>query len=197
MPLSKGKDRATISSNIREMIASGHPRDVAVAAALHTAYDRAGGGRSNIIRNALRIARGTKTPRVPRRHYEDGGGDGGDSSGDSGGASSGDSAEAAGAGQDAGVGVADAAMAAAVDAASEAAAAAQGNSAAAQSTDAATSTADVAIGTGAAAPAPGLSAWPNPSIQSRASARRGAAPSIVSLVIGRDMRGRAPSRRAS
>ena len=37
MPLAKGKSKATISKNIEEMIASGHPQKQAVAAALHTA----------------------------------------------------------------------------------------------------------------------------------------------------------------
>lgn len=37
MPLAAGNDRATISNNIREMIASGHPQRVAVAAALSNA----------------------------------------------------------------------------------------------------------------------------------------------------------------
>lgn len=37
MPLTQGKSRATISANIREMIASGHPQRQAVAAALNTA----------------------------------------------------------------------------------------------------------------------------------------------------------------
>jgi hypothetical protein len=37
MPLKKGKSRAVISSNIREMVKSGHPREQAVAAALHNA----------------------------------------------------------------------------------------------------------------------------------------------------------------
>ncbi len=38
MPLEKGKDKATIGRNIREMEDSGRPHRVAVAAALHTAY---------------------------------------------------------------------------------------------------------------------------------------------------------------
>lgn len=36
MPLAKGRSRATISSNIREMMNSGRPQKVAVAAALRT-----------------------------------------------------------------------------------------------------------------------------------------------------------------
>jgi hypothetical protein len=37
MPLKKGGSRATISSNISEMIKAGHPRDQSIAAALDTA----------------------------------------------------------------------------------------------------------------------------------------------------------------
>ena len=37
MPLTRGKSQKTISHNIGEMIASGHPRDQAIAAALNTA----------------------------------------------------------------------------------------------------------------------------------------------------------------
>lgn len=37
MPLRKGTSRATVSGNIREMVASGHPQKQAVAAALDTA----------------------------------------------------------------------------------------------------------------------------------------------------------------
>jgi len=37
MPLKKGKSKKTISSNIREMIASGHPRKQAIAASLRQA----------------------------------------------------------------------------------------------------------------------------------------------------------------
>jgi hypothetical protein len=37
MPLAKGSSQKTISTNIGEMIASGHPKDQAIAAALNTA----------------------------------------------------------------------------------------------------------------------------------------------------------------
>lgn len=37
MPLKAGSDRATVSSNIREMIRAGHPQRQAVAAALSNA----------------------------------------------------------------------------------------------------------------------------------------------------------------
>lgn len=37
MPLVKGKSKAVVSSNIREMVRAGHPQKQAVAAALSTA----------------------------------------------------------------------------------------------------------------------------------------------------------------
>lgn len=37
MPLRKGKSKKVISENIREMMASGHPQDQAVAAAMNAA----------------------------------------------------------------------------------------------------------------------------------------------------------------
>lgn len=37
MPLKKGSSRKTISSNISEMVHSGHPLKQAIAAAMHTA----------------------------------------------------------------------------------------------------------------------------------------------------------------
>lgn len=37
MPLHKGKSRETIGENIKEMMASGHPHEVAIAAALDQA----------------------------------------------------------------------------------------------------------------------------------------------------------------
>ena len=42
MPLHKGKSKEVISENIREMEASGHPHDQAVAAALHNAHPKGG-----------------------------------------------------------------------------------------------------------------------------------------------------------
>lgn len=43
MPLQKGKGQGVISKNIEEMVASGHPQKVAVAAALHNADQSSGG----------------------------------------------------------------------------------------------------------------------------------------------------------
>lgn len=37
MPLAKGKSQKTISSNIREMMEAGHPRNQAIAAAMSQA----------------------------------------------------------------------------------------------------------------------------------------------------------------
>lgn len=37
MPLKVGHDAATVSANIKEMIAAGHPKDQAVAAAMRIA----------------------------------------------------------------------------------------------------------------------------------------------------------------
>lgn len=52
MPLLPGSDRKTISTNIHEMMASGHPHDQAVAASLHNADQskphRAAGGMLNL-----------------------------------------------------------------------------------------------------------------------------------------------------
>ena len=43
MPLSKKCSKAATSANIREMIASGHPKDQAVAAALNQERKNCGG----------------------------------------------------------------------------------------------------------------------------------------------------------
>lgn len=40
MPLQPGKSKKTVSNNIREMVAAGHPRKQAVAAALSKAFGR-------------------------------------------------------------------------------------------------------------------------------------------------------------
>ncbi len=52
MPLKGGKSKEVISNNIREMEASGHPHDQAVAAALHNADKYARGGKLFIMRQA-------------------------------------------------------------------------------------------------------------------------------------------------
>ena len=57
MPLKKGTSQQTISQNIREMVAAGHPQRVAVAAALHTSHPGA----------AKRKARKRKAVTTPRR----------------------------------------------------------------------------------------------------------------------------------
>ena len=64
MPLKRGKSQATISSNIREMIASGHPRDQAVAAALSTARTaRADGGK--VYSGAIKSSVAGRTDHLP------------------------------------------------------------------------------------------------------------------------------------
>ena len=64
MPLKRGKSQATISSNIREMIASGHPRDQAVAAALSTARKaRADGGK--VHTGAIKSSVAGRTDHLP------------------------------------------------------------------------------------------------------------------------------------
>ena len=46
MPLKRGSSRKTVSSNISEMMESGHPQDQAVAASLSTARKSKRGKRS-------------------------------------------------------------------------------------------------------------------------------------------------------
>lgn len=52
MPLTKGSSKAVVSSNIKEMVASGHPHRQAVAAALHNAYD-SGKNRGRLAKHAV------------------------------------------------------------------------------------------------------------------------------------------------
>lgn len=64
MPLKRGSSQATISSNIREMISSGHPRDQAIAAALSTARKtRATGGK--VHTGAIHSAVAGRTDHLP------------------------------------------------------------------------------------------------------------------------------------
>lgn len=66
MPLEKGKSQQTISSNIDEMIRSGHPRDQAIAAALNTARESHAHG-MKAPRKILTLPAG-KVPRPSKLH---------------------------------------------------------------------------------------------------------------------------------
>lgn len=61
MPLKRGSSRKTISANIEEMIASGHPRKQAVAAALRNA------GKSKYQHSPDRYDDTTVTTEAPMR----------------------------------------------------------------------------------------------------------------------------------
>jgi hypothetical protein len=56
MPLQRGKDPDVVSSNISEMVHAGHPRKVAIAAALNTARNSSRGGmpRAPVVKNDVK-----------------------------------------------------------------------------------------------------------------------------------------------
>ncbi len=60
MPLKKGKSKATISENIREMMHSGHPQKQAIAAAMREA---------GMSRNRKRKRKGNPFPKKDSRGY--------------------------------------------------------------------------------------------------------------------------------
>lgn len=64
MPLKRGSSQTTVSSNIREVISSGHPREQAIAAALNTARKtRATGGK--VHTGAIHSAVAGRTDHLP------------------------------------------------------------------------------------------------------------------------------------
>lgn len=69
MPLLPGKGQKTISHNIREMMAAGHPQKQAVAAALNTARKAAEGGpmedHPKVFHGALKAPIPGRTDRLP------------------------------------------------------------------------------------------------------------------------------------
>lgn len=55
MPLKKGSSKETISSNIKEMIKSGHSKEQAVAASLSQARKSSGGKKKfSLLRKAMK-----------------------------------------------------------------------------------------------------------------------------------------------
>jgi hypothetical protein len=66
MPLKNGSSQETISSNISEMIDTGHPRDQAIAAALNTARQgRARGGKTKVHKGPIHSAVAGRTDHLP------------------------------------------------------------------------------------------------------------------------------------
>ncbi len=57
MPLARGSSKAVISNNIREMMASGHPQDQAVAASLNNARRSGGGPRKTVASPTVKKAK--------------------------------------------------------------------------------------------------------------------------------------------
>src|SRR5689334_9402160 len=72
MPLRKGSSKAVVSMNIREMMAAGHPRMQAIAAAMRTAgKSRRKATAANVERMQREVARTqTENERVVRIHRE-------------------------------------------------------------------------------------------------------------------------------
>jgi len=68
MPLKKGSSKATISSNVREMVRAGHPQNQAVAAALNTARKaKAHGGHIHMWKKP-KLPKGPLVKRSPKVH---------------------------------------------------------------------------------------------------------------------------------
>ena len=65
MPLKPGSSQETISSNISEMVNSGHPKDQAIAAALNTARDGMKRGGKKVHKGAIHSTVAGRTDHLP------------------------------------------------------------------------------------------------------------------------------------